>query len=118
MQFRLLNSRTGATIAERLSVADSILSRFRGLLFRRPLAEDEALLLRPCSQVHMFFMPYPIDVVCCSRENIVLDLQPDLKPWRVSRGVIGCKSIIELPAGTIARTDLERGDLLIVKQVS
>lgn len=46
-----------------LYMADTFLTRLRGLLFRRMIAENEALLIRPCDSVHTFGMKYEIVVV-------------------------------------------------------
>jgi hypothetical protein len=55
------------TLATRVEVADSFLARARGLMFRRSVPEDYALVFefpRPAARsLHMVFVPFPIDAV-------------------------------------------------------
>ena len=72
----------GTVACERCLVADSPLSRMRGLLGRRSLAAEEGILLRPASSIHTWFMLFPIDVVFLDRDLAVLRVVPALPPWR------------------------------------
>src|SRR5438876_6259023 len=84
-------------------VADNPWTRMRGLLGRKDLAPGRGLLIDPCSSVHMFFMRFPIDVVYLNKEDEVVRIATDLKPWRLSFGGKGAKRTIELPSGTLNR---------------
>lgn len=96
------NQTTGAVIAPSTSIADSMWTRFRGLMLRGPLAEGEALLIRPCSSVHMFFMRFPLDIVFFDKEGAVVKVVSNLKPWRMALGGKGAWSALELAAGSAA----------------
>jgi uncharacterized protein len=100
------------TIATDVAVAEGIWSRFMGLMGKRELPADHGLCLKPCSQIHMFFMRFPIDAVFIDGDGRVLRCYPDLKPWRVTRIVSKAKACLELPAGTIAGAQLQVGDVL------
>ena len=96
------NQTSGAVIAPRTSVADGIWSRFRGLMLRPPLEDGEALLIKPCNSVHMFFMRFPIDIVFVDKAGVVVKVISHLKPWRVALGGKGARNALELPAGAAA----------------
>lgn len=96
-------------LADRLRAADTHWSRLRGLLGTRDLEPGEGLWIRPCSQVHMFGMRYPIDVVFLGDGGRVLRVVETLQPNRVSPRVPGAASVLELPAGTVARVGLTDG---------
>jgi uncharacterized membrane protein (UPF0127 family) len=100
------NLTSGAVIAPRTSVADGMWSRFRGLMLRRPLAEGEALLIKPCSSVHMFFMRFALDIVFFDKEGVVVKIVSDLKPWRMALGGKGAWSALELAAGGAANVNV------------
>ncbi len=68
----------------------------------------------PASSLHMFFMRFAIDVVYVDREERVVKLVSDLQPWRFS-AARGARAAYELPAGTIARVDVEVGDQLVLE---
>jgi uncharacterized membrane protein (UPF0127 family) len=51
---------SGRAVAERVRLAATHWTRFRGLIGTSGLAADEGLWIVPCRQVHMFWMGYPI----------------------------------------------------------
>ena len=110
--YRLLDVGTGAVVADRISAAHTHWTRLRGLLGTAPLTAREGLWLRPCRQVHMFWMRYAIDVVFLDDAQRVVALVSDLQPGRVSPKVRDATSVLELPAGTIERTALTTGTQL------
>jgi uncharacterized membrane protein (UPF0127 family) len=109
-QVAATNKTKGTPVAARVNVARSMWARFWGLMGKRGLADDEALLIDPCSSVHTMFMRFPIDVVYLSKENAVVKIAPSLGAWRASLGGKGAHRVLEMPAGAAARTGLEVGD--------
>jgi uncharacterized membrane protein (UPF0127 family) len=105
----------GAVVADRLRVADTHWTRLRGLLGTSVLAVGDGLWIRPCRQVHMFWMRYAIDVVFLDDASRIVGLVPELRPWRISPLVRAATSVVELPAGTIARADLREGQALTIE---
>jgi uncharacterized membrane protein (UPF0127 family) len=61
----------------------------------------------------MWFMRFPIDAVFLDREDRVLRIVRELKPWRVS-GCRGAKAVVELAAGESDRVGLREGERLVV----
>jgi uncharacterized protein len=112
---RVINSSKNAVIAERVEMATSFLSRLRGLLGRHSLGSGQGMLLRPTDSIHTFFMAFPIDVIFLDRANIVIHLIPDMGRNRVSPLVRHGRTVIELPPGTIARSETTIGDHIQVE---
>jgi len=106
---------TGAVVADHLRVADGRWSRLRGLLGTRSLAPGAGLWLRPSRQVHLLGMRYAVDLAFLDDERRVVRTVERLRPWRVSPHVEEATSVIELPAGTLARTRLRAGDRLAIE---
>jgi uncharacterized protein len=79
---------------------------------RRSLEPGHALLIKPCSSIHTFFMRFPIDVVFLDRDSRVVRTAQHVKPWRILLGAKGAHAVIELPAGTLDTTELKPGDQL------
>ncbi len=111
---RVLNKSKGTVVAERLQVARSLWSRFWGLMGRRELPRGEALLLRSTSSIHTAFMRFPIDVVFIDRSQRVVNVAPEVKPFRVALARRGAHSALELPGGTAAEARVEPGDELVI----
>jgi uncharacterized protein len=111
---RLCHARTLAVVAEEVEHVRSTWARMKGLLGRDSLAEGHALLIEPCSSIHTFFMRFPIDVLFLSRDLRVLRALHRLQPWRATRVHFGSAMAVELPAGTLERAQVQRGDRLVL----
>lgn len=98
---QLIDAETGAVIVAKLAVADTFWRRFRGLQFHRPLAPDEGLLLIPCRSIHTHWMRFAIDVAMLDDDGRVLDILPEMRPWRIAPHVQGTQSIVETVAGVL-----------------
>jgi uncharacterized membrane protein (UPF0127 family) len=101
----------GAVVCERCTLADSPLTRLRGLLGRDGLDTGEGLLLRPASSIHTFFMRFPIDAVFLDRALVVVGIAGGVAPWRAASRR-GAKAVLELRAGESFRRGLAVGDQL------
>ena len=102
----------GSIVCERCVLADTALTRMKGLLGRRDLPGGEGILLRPASSVHMAFMRFPIDAVFLDRDLRVVKIADDLRPWRTA-GSRGAKAVLEIPAGEAGRRGVRVGDRLL-----
>jgi uncharacterized membrane protein (UPF0127 family) len=105
----------GRVLCPALSVADTPLSRMKGLLGRRALPSDEGLLLRPAGSIHTAFMRFPIDAVFLDKELRVLRVESNLRPWRLA-AQRGAKAVVELPAGTAETVGLAVGMALALAE--
>jgi uncharacterized membrane protein (UPF0127 family) len=104
-------SGTGDLVAADARAAHGVFSRTRGLMFRRSLAEGEALDIRPCGSIHMMFMRFPIDAVFYDREFRVTKVAQRVRPWvGMAFGGKGARGVIEMRAGAAAA--IRPGDLL------
>lgn len=98
-----------------IGLAATFWSRFAGLMFRKPLASGEGLLLMPCSSIHMCFMRMALDVVYLDGNFRVLAVEKALKPWRTGKMIKGVRQVLELPVGTIDRCGIAPGSTLVVE---
>ncbi len=95
-------------------MADTPLTRLKGLLGKKTLAPGEGLLLSPCRQVHGFMMRFPIDVVFLGKSNQIL-YSETLQPGKISRYIRETVYILEIAAGEVERYRLKSGDTLDMK---
>ena len=103
-EVRVVRADSGAAVASSVTVADSFLSRLRGLLARPRMGDGEGLLLLQCGSVHTAGMGYPIDVAFLDRKGRVVRSIGALKPWRLGLGGPGAVHALELPAGRLRET--------------
>ena len=116
VEMRLVNSTRHVVVADRVQRAVAIRDRIRGLLGRSIFAEGDALVIAPCNAVHTFFMKFPIDAAFLDRHGRVVRTVAEMRPWRATRFHLGASQVVELPAGTLARTGTGVGDLLIFRE--
>ena len=81
-----------------LEMAETFLKRFLGLMGRKCLKDNSALLLKPCSSIHTCFMKFPIDVIYLNKNYQVL-YKETVKPWKTGKIVKGAKMVLEMAAG-------------------
>jgi uncharacterized membrane protein (UPF0127 family) len=106
-----LERQDGSTVCERCLLAETPLTRLKGLLGRGELERGEGLLLRPASSIHTLFMRFPIDAVWVDHNMTVLKVSAELRTWRTA-ACKGAKAVVELPAGEAERRGLRAGDRL------
>lgn len=112
-----------AILADQCEVAESFMSRLKGLLGRKTLEEGEGLFISPCNDIHMWFMSIPIDVVFIVLDRVesghdyfrVTSVHPEVRPWRfLPLWDHRATDTLELPVGTIQRCGLATGDILCI----
>jgi uncharacterized protein len=109
---RILNHTQNTVLAGHAAVADTFVSRMRGLLGRESLPEGEALVITRCNSIHMFFMRFSIDVVFIDKNDRVVGLLKKIPPLALSPVYWRASKAIELPAGTITKTKTRLHDKL------
>lgn len=102
----------GDTTLTPVSIADSFLTRFRGLMFRKTMGPSEALLLKNCSSIHCMFMRFTIDVVYLDDDFTVVATET-VKPWGVGGFHRHVRHVLEIPEN--AADGLVTGMRLIVE---
>src|SRR5688500_10182291 len=113
MSWHALNQTRGKVLAVRAEEATTMFQRFLGLMGRRALPFGEALHLVPCNSIHTFFMRIPIDALFLDPEGQVVKALAGLAPWRMSGVVWKARSVLELPAGTLAGSGTLVGDRIV-----
>ena len=117
VRLKALNRTRGTILATNLEVAGSGERRRKGLLGRDGLEPGTGLWIIPCESVHTFFMRFPIDLVYLDKEDRIRKVRGAVGAWRLS-ACLSAHSVLELPAGTIRRSETQRGDQLEFQPVS
>lgn len=91
-------------------MADTFLTRGRGLMGRASLPVGTGLVLYPNNNIHMFFMRFPLDVIFLDASQRVVKLRPNFRPWRPFAGARNARYTLELPVGTIEASQTQVGD--------
>ncbi|MBE6829889.1 MAG: DUF192 domain-containing protein [Ruminococcaceae bacterium] len=79
-------------------VANTFWKRFRGLIGKKVMNENEALLIIGCIGIHTCFMRFVIDVVYLDADFKVLSYET-VVPWRMGRFAKGAQHVVEVAKG-------------------
>lgn len=114
---KLVHERDGESrvLASTVDTADSRLSQMRGLMFRRSIPDEYALVFRfdgaASRDVHMLFVPFPIDVLWVVDGEVTETAQ--LSAW-TGLGKATADMLVELPAG--AASGVSVGDTIDLRE--
>lgn len=125
---RVQSIKTQAQIADQCFVADSFFSRLRGWIGKSHVAAGEALLLRPCNDIHMWMMRFPIDVVFLQEIHessqgserrdpkwVITSVHENVPAWKVlPLRDSKASDTLELPVESIRKHGLQAGDELCI----
>ncbi len=111
---RFSNAGRDTVLAEKALVAKTFFTRLKGLLGTTSLPAGAGLLIAPCNSIHMFGMKYAIDCVFLDGDYKVVGLVENIAPGKMSQVFGQAKQCLELPAGVIAASATQLGDVLTV----
>lgn len=97
----LANANTEAVLLSQLEIADTFWKRFVGLMFRKSLPADFGIWIKPCKSIHTMWMRIPIDVHFLDKNDVVIGVTKNVRPWRVAMAPKNTCSVVETGCGTI-----------------
>ena len=112
----ITNLTRGTILAQQGQWAATLFQRTIGLLARRSLGQDEALVIPHCQSIHTWGMRFPIDVVFVNRAGYVVKTVQRVTAFRII-WALGAHTVIELPAGTLAKRVTKQGELLKIEEL-
>lgn len=112
----LWNKSKQLMIVDHVDVAFHCFVRMKGLIGKKEY-KDRALLIKPCQQVHTWFMTFPIDVLFLDENDRVIAKQQRLRQWKVSKKMKRAVTVIEAAADVFSDEKVTVGDELMIKKV-
>ena len=110
MSMQLTNQTRKTTLSESLVVPKKLIDQTLGLLkYKTPVA----MFLRTHFGIHTFGMQYAIDVLILDSQNSVVAMKENMKPNRIFLWNPKYDTILELPRGTIQKTQTRINDTII-----
>ena len=108
----ITNTTRNTIIASHVEIAQTPLERMKGLLGRASLPQGHALIITGCQSIHMIGMKFAIDAIFVDCSGHVVGLSPNIQPFQLSPVFFKSDRVIEVPAGMIAQTQTQIGDVL------
>lgn len=112
----IIHSTTNRSIAKNVKYAHSMLDRMLGVMFIKEMKGMDGLLIDPCNSIHNCFVRFSLDVIFIDKENKVVKIIRDFRPWRFTRIYFKSRKVLELPAGSLI-DNISIGDQLEVRGV-
>lgn len=78
-----------------IKICDNFKDRLLGLMFKKEI--KEGYLFPNCNSIHTFFMRSKIDVIMTDKNNQILYIYKNLKPWKIIWPQKNVYNTIELP---------------------
>ncbi len=92
-------------------VAVGFCGRGRGMIARE-FRDFDAMVFHHCGAVHTMFMSLNLDILFIDCENRICGISEKTAPWKFLIRKPGAITVIEMPEGTIEKTDSRVGDFV------
>jgi len=102
MKMCKIKENNGGVLVENVAIATSTLSRMKGLMFAGSMPNCDGFLIDPCNSIHTFFMRFNLDIAFISKNNEIVHIEKNMKPWRATRIHFKSRKVLEMKAGTMS----------------
>ena len=89
----------------RAEVAKTFFQRLKGLMGWKRLPPGEGMLILKCNAIHTCFMRFAIDATFLDRDDKVVKVVRDIRPWRLcvwgGRRAVKVLETASVPAGDV-----------------
>ena len=113
---KIYNSTQNNIIADNVKVADNFFSRSVGLLSKKSISDNEALVIKPCCSIHTFFMKFPIDVIFVDNKDKNIALHQNISANIILPIYFSSDYVIEMAAGQIQAKNIQKGDIINLEE--
>ncbi len=97
-----------------VTVADTSLTRLKGLIGKLRLRSGEGLWVVPSSGVHTFGVLFPLDLIYLDGDCQVVHVIEYFPAFRIAPLKIHAASVLELPKHSIYTSQTQAGDRLLI----
>jgi uncharacterized membrane protein (UPF0127 family) len=105
----VIKNKTRNTVITKNFLKKSCFGKLIGLINKKT---PEAIVFNARFGIHTFFMKFPIDIIVCDKNNRIVFLKEDVKPYKIIFWNIKFDKVVELPAGSLLKSNTQRGDIL------
>lgn len=115
---RIRISCRGREVDADIAMASTFWSRLKGLAWAAAPPGKWGLLIDPCSSIHMVGMYYPLEIIFLSKDNTVLKICKNIRPWSGFCFCPGARSALEWLPGNAASYGIRVGDSLELENLA
>ncbi len=112
-RYKVVVTGTEEVVASNVKIAGE-LDRLIGLMFRKEMNGFDGLLIGRCNSIQTCFMRYPIDVIFLDKDDKIVKVMRNVKPWRITYPRFKARKVLELAGGSLISSISEGSSLEIV----
>lgn len=113
--YKTSNSNGSAELLiDHLEMAETFWQRGKGLLGKKSIEANQALWIKPCNNIHTFFMKFKIDCIFVNRKMEIQKIVPEVSAFSFVGPYWKSHSVIETQSGFARTKNLKIGDQLYV----
>src|SRR6266702_3581131 len=95
-------------------VADTALTRLKGLIGRLKLATDDGLWVVPSRGIHTIGVTFPLDLIYLDADSRVIHIRESFPPFHIAPLITQAASVLQLPTHTIYSSHSQVGDQMLI----
>lgn len=95
MKYRINNKTKNKIIFNNLEEANTYTKRLKGLLCKKHIESDYALIIYPCKGIHTLFMKFLIDLIVLNKQKEVIIKYSNIEPFKIIKGTKEWYYVIE-----------------------
>ena len=111
---KVIHKKTNRVIAHQVDYANDLMSRMKGLMFMDDMIGMDGLIIESCNSIHNCFVRFSLDVVFLDKNNKIVKIVRNFKPWRFSKIYFKAKRVLELKEGTLPEDVLEGDEVEVL----
>lgn len=111
--YKYIPGKENILISACVFTAGNFLQRLFGLIFRKPLTGNEALLLKDCRSIHTHWMRYSLDILFLDEGGKIITIFKDMRPWNSTPFLDEAMYVMEFRSGFLKGAHISVGDRVI-----
>ena len=118
-KIQIINNSIKKNIPYKVFIQNTFFKKSIGLCFKNKNYKDFAYYF-PFKKsikesIHMFFVFFPIDIIFCDKNDKIIEIKENLKPFQIYFPKNKFNSFVEFPNKTIKKYNLKLNDKIILK---
>ncbi len=111
----IIHEKSGQILGRKIKKANTFGSRLLGFMFKKSIEPYDGLFLAWNNSVHNCFVQFSLDIIFINKNNEIVKIIRNFRPWRFSRIYFRARHTIEFISGTIPDS-IVVGDKLVINQ--
>ena len=110
MKIRNLSKSDSLHVCYSAQISKTLIKKGFGLTILNNFKDFDGLLIENCKIIHSFFMRFSFDAVFLDKDFQVIAIYSDFKPFKISKFHKKSTYVLELPKGTVRKTEINLFD--------